>query len=102
MFDSGDTAMPTWERYSGQVHDGKFKEIRGLKTHVVLAKERYALLSSQFEAIQLELREVKKDTSAHEREASLAADRATSAENELHRVDNILNVAVAAKLSSDQ
>lgn len=82
-------------------HDN-LKEIRDLKTNIILAKERYTALLKQHEATKQELRSTKQTNSELNRELGLMTDKADTFQNESVRLEKILNVTTAAKLSSDR
>ena len=77
------------------------KEIRDLKTNVLLGKERYTLLVNQFETANVDFVATKRANAEVERQLGLMTDKADALHNEKVRLGKILNVTAAAKLSSD-
>ena len=72
-----------------------------MKTNLLLGKERYAVLNNQFESAQNDLQTMKFSVSELARQLGHMTDRADKLEGENARLERVLKVTAAAKMSSD-
>lgn len=72
-----------------------------MKTNLLLGKERYAVLNNQFESAQNDLQTMKFSVSELARQLGHMTDRADKLEGENARLERVLKVTAAAKISSD-
>jgi len=77
------------------------KEIRDLQTNVLLGKERHSVLNNLYEESQYENQTLKLSVSELARQLGQMTDKADGMQSENSRLERVLKVTAAAKLSSD-